>query len=488
MSTISSPGIGSGLDVNSIVTQLVALERQPITDLQTKATAIQTQLSSFGLLQSYASNLRDIADKLAKPDFWTGTAATSSDPASVGVSSTATAVAATYQVQVTQLAKAQSLASKAYASSATTVGTGTLHIQVGAWDAGLTTFTPDAVKPTVDIAIVAGQDSLDSIRSKINAANAGVTASIVTDASGARLVLTSTSTGAANAVRITTTDADGVDTDAAGLSALAFDPPTATGQMSRTQEAKNAAATINGLAVSSASNTLANAIDGVTLTLSKETASPVQLSVAQDTAALKKAAADFAKAFSDMNTYISGQTKYDAATKKSAPLQGDRAALGVQSSLRSLFADTSSASSVYSRLSSIGLEIQADGTMKVNDAKLGAALAAKPDEVAKLFSAAGSGTDAHSQGFAVRAKALASQLIASNGAITTHTQSLRDSIKRNQTQQEKLEARVALIQNRLMKQYASLDAMMSRTNATNSSLSQSLKSLAAQSEAITKGS
>src|SRR4051812_7842962 len=136
MATISSPGIGSGLDVSSIVTQLVALERKPIEQLQAQATTIQSKLSSFGLLQSYAVNVRDIADRLAKPDFWTGTAANSADAASVAVSSTPTAAAGSYLVNVTALAKAQNLASKAYAASTTSVGTGSLRIELGSWDDG----------------------------------------------------------------------------------------------------------------------------------------------------------------------------------------------------------------------------------------------------------------------------------------------------------------------------------------------------------------
>src|SRR5258706_2356285 len=150
-SGLSSPGIGSGLDVNSIVTSLVAIERQPITQLQTKATAIQTQLSSFGLLQSYTSNVRDIADKLSQASFWSGRAATTTDGGSVGVTSSATATPGSYLVNVTQLAGAQNLASKAYADSTTSVGTGKLHIELGAWDTGLTTFTPDATKTAIDV-------------------------------------------------------------------------------------------------------------------------------------------------------------------------------------------------------------------------------------------------------------------------------------------------------------------------------------------------
>jgi flagellar hook-associated protein 2 len=226
-------------------------------------------------------------------------------------------------------------------------------------------------------------------------------------------------------------------------------------------------------------------IAGVTLTLGKETTSPVEVKVQQDITSLKKAITDFAKAFSDINGYITQQTKYDAASKKAAALQGDRSTLTLQSNLRTLFLDGSSASLVYSRLSDIGMELQADGSMKVNDAKLSAALAAQPAEVAKLFTSTAS-ADSAEHGFAVRAKALAAQLIGSDGAITARTKGLRDSIARNQHEQDRQEKRVALIQQRLSKQYGALDTMMSRINTTNSSLTQALDALRAQSEAIAK--
>jgi flagellar hook-associated protein 2 len=350
----------------------------------------------------------------------------------------------------------------------------------------MTAFTADATKTAVDVNVVAGSNSLDSIKTQINAANAGVSASIVNDTGGARLVLTSTSTGAQKAVRITATDDDGVNTDANGLSALAFDPANTAGQMLQTQVAKNAEATINGLAVSSATNTLSNVVSGVTLTLNKETTSATDVKVALDVGTIKKAISDFAKAFSDMNTYISQQTKYDATTKKAAPLQGDRPTLTVQSNLRRLFTDSSSASSAYARLSDVGLELQTDGSMKVNDTKLSAALANNPAEVSKLFGSTTS-SDPNEQGFAVRAKSLASQLIASDGAITTRTKGLRDNVARNQSQQQTLENRVALVQARLTKQYAALDTLMSHMNSTNSSLTQALTGIAATSAAIAKG-
>lgn len=490
MATLSSPGLGSGLDVNSIVTKLVAIERQPIEKLQQQSTAIQSKLSSFGLLQSYMSNVRDIADRLSTPSFWTANTATSSD-AGVAVSATATASAGSYSVAVSQLAGPQSLASKVFASSATTVGNGTLRIEVGGWNAAQTVFTPNALKTPIDIVIAPGQDSLDAIKSQINTANAGVTASIVNDANGARLVMRSVATGVASAVRVTATDGDGVNNDTGGLSALAFDPPNAapvvppaTGQMAQTLAGKDTLASINGLAVTSASATLANVIDGVTLTVNSVTTTAATVTVGLDTATQRKAIADFAKALSDVNSYISTQTKYDATTKKAAALQGDRATLTVQSTIRSMMVGSSSASGSFARLNDVGVELQKDGTLKINDSRLSAALT-NPAEVAKLFSNAS--PDATSaQGFGVRAKALATALLGSDGAITTHSKGLRASIQRNADAQQTLEDRVAMTQARLQKQYSALDTLMSQITSQNNSLTQSLAGLSNLSASLYK--
>jgi flagellar hook-associated protein 2 len=481
MATLSSPGVGSGLDVNSIVTQLVAIERQPIDNLAKQTATIQSKLSSFGLLQSYAANIRDIAARLAKPDFWTQTIATSSDAAAISVSSSSTATAGSYAVSVSQLAQAQSLSSKAYADSASVVGSGTLRIEIGAWNAGLTAFTPDAAKTPIDITIAPGEDSLEAIKKKINESAAGVSASIVRDASGAKLVLRSSATGETSAVRVTATDDDGDNADAAGLSALAFDPAGASGQMTQNQAAKNLAATINGLAINSATNKLDGVIEGVTMTVNKVTTSPVDVSVSLDTGSLRKAINDFAKAFTDANAYITKETKYDEATKKAAALQGDRVTLTLQSSLRSLFVDNSMASTAFTRLSDAGLQIQSDGSLKVNDAKLTAALG-NPTELAKLFSAASD--DPKAQGFAVRVKNLADQMLSTDGTITSRTKGLRESVKRNEERALALEKRVEMTKQRLLKQYTALDVSLNQINGMGSSLTQALKSLTNLSDAI----
>lgn len=485
MSTISSPGVTSGLDVNSIVTQLVALERRPIEQLQAQASTIQTKLSSFGLLQSYATNLRDISAQLAKPSFWQQTVATSADPTSVAVTSTATAAAGSYAVQVTQLAQSQSIASAAFASGDTVVGTGTLRIELGTWDAGFTGFTANPAKTAVDIPISVPDNTVEAIKTKINAANAGVTASVLRDATGARLVIRSNDTGSVSMVRLSVTnDGDTDDTNAAGLSGLAFNPPAAAlgaaaNQMTQKQAGLDATATINGLAVSAYSNQLTDVIDGVTLNLSKTTTAAVGVTVGLDTTAQRKAVNDFAKAYSEMSQYIAQQTKYDASNKKAAALQGDSSTLSLQSTLRNAITGSSTASSVFSRLSDIGLEMQTDGTLKVNDTKLSSALQ-KPTELAKLFNA--TANESAAQGFGVRFKTLGDQLVSSDGLISSRTKGLRERVTRNEAEQQRYEARVSMIQQRLLKQYTALDVQLGRIKGEQSALTQSLQALTANNQ------
>lgn len=248
MATISSPGLGSGLDVSSIVEQLVAIERRPIDLLTTQKTALQSKLSAFGLLKSYTTNVEDAVAKLADPTLWQKTSTGSTDPSSVSATSTPLAAGGSYSVQVGQLAQSQSLASGAYLANTSSVGTGTLKIELGAWGAG-PAFTPKVPASSVDVVIGAGQDSLESVRAKINAANAGVSASIIKDGSGSRLVIRSLATGAENAMRITATGAAALPTlptDPPSLASLVYNPAApASSKLTQSIEAKDAQATID---------------------------------------------------------------------------------------------------------------------------------------------------------------------------------------------------------------------------------------------------
>ncbi|MDH5539312.1 MAG: flagellar filament capping protein FliD [Rhizobacter sp.] len=473
MATISSPGLGSGLDVKTIVSQLVAIERQPINVLAQQKATLQDKLSSFGLLQSYVVNIQDAAAALAKPGLWQQTTANSSDKAAVSATSSGTAVPANYSIEVGQLAQAQALASKSYESNTAPVGTGTLRIELGGWTAGGPPFVPKSPPSQVDIPIGVGEDSLESVRAKINASNAGVSASIIRDSAGARLVIRSTGTGLENSMRIMAVPAD-APTEPGGptLNDLVFDNPAGSATMTQSLAPLDATAVVNGLPVTSPSNTLRNVIEGVTLTLSQTTAKPVQLTVGVDSDAMKKAMNDFAKAYSDINKYINDQTKYDPDKKVASPLQGDRATLSLQSQLRSMLGANGNASKVFSRMSDAGLELQADGALKLNDSKFSAAMGNLP-ELARAFSN-NNVDNPGDNGFAVRIKQLTTQMTDSQGTVNTRSQGLRDSITRNEKQAARLEDRVLATQARLERQYGALDTSLTKLSGLNSFVTQQI--------------
>jgi flagellar hook-associated protein 2 len=198
---MSSIGLGSGLDVNSIVTQLVAIEKQPLQALTTKATTFQTQLSTYGTINSQVSALETAAAALATSSGWAVQKATSSDVTAVSVTASSAAAASVLSVDVTQLARAQSSASAAVAASTTVTTAGTLKIELGSWSGS--TFIGSGSEKSVDIA--AG-DTVDNIASKINAKYSGLTegvnATVLNDGATKRLVVTSKNTGEAAGFRI----------------------------------------------------------------------------------------------------------------------------------------------------------------------------------------------------------------------------------------------------------------------------------------------
>ncbi len=472
MATISSPGIGSGLDINSIITQLVAVERVPLTQLQTQATALQTKMSTYGKVQSAISALRDAASALARADTWTKTTGTSSDPSAVTVTTSAATKPGNYSLQVSQLAAAQSNATGTFASPDALVGEGTLRIELGTWGPGQASFTPKVGATAVDIAVGPPAQSLAQLRDKINASSAGVTASVLTDATGSRLVLRSTNSGAPNAFRTSVTDTDGNNGDALGLSALAFDPSAGILTMAQALAAANASASLNNLPIGSESNTLANVLDGMTLTLNKITTAPVQLSAAQDTPAIRKSVDAFVTAYNDLNKLIVEQTKFNGTDKNASALQGDSAALAIRAQMRNLLGTTSGASTMFTRLSEIGFDVKLDGAIGVNETKLGNALA-NADETRKLFGNSDTLVPAN-DGIAVRIRAMADQLLGIDGTISQRTEGIRKRIDLNQDRQEQLTDRIAMVEKRLRAQYTALDRQMGQLSSLSGYITQQI--------------
>ncbi len=463
MASISSAGLGSGLNVEDIISKLMALEQKPVTQLQTQATTIQTKISAYGQVQSALSTFRDAAAKLAQTSSWSAATATSADPSSVAVASGSGAVVGNYAIAVQSLASSQSVSSKTYTSDSALVGEGALRIELGSFGQS---FTP---QPNLDAANIniSATDTVATVRDKINAAGAGVSAVIINDVTGARLVISSTATGASNGFRIQATDGDGDNGNTDGVSAFAFDPSEGVAAMTQNQAGADAVATVNGLQITTASNTWSEVIPGVTVNLQKTTAAnaPIQIGVAQDNTTLKKNVQDFVDAYNTMAKLLVSQTKYDEATKSAGKLQGDSTAVSLARQLRNALTGESPASSTFPSLRAIGLEAQADGTIKVNDTKLTSALG-NVTELRRMFTTSNF-TDQDQEGIAMRMRRLADAMLDSEGAVTTRTSGLNSSLTLNKKRQDEISTRLGLTETRLRAQYSALDTQMANLTSLN---------------------
>ena len=471
--SISSAGIGSGLDVTGIVGSLMAVERRPLTQLQSLADSLGTRLSTVGKMQGYFSALQTKANALTSGTLWAGTIATSSDTAAVKVSTSTGAVAGSYAVAVGHLAAGQTITSAALASSSATLNEGSLTIELGSYQAGAPAagFDAKAGASAITLSIGSGDTSLASLRDKINASGAGVSASIISDASGARLSLRSKDTGVENAFRISVTETVDDGNAATGLSSLGYDATAANSPMSRSTSAINAALTVNGIALSSASNTLNNVADGLTLSLLKPTTTDIDVSVAADTASVKTAVTDFVAAFNTLAGFIKAQTAYNADSKVAGALQGDQATLAIQSQLRAVLNAGSSASSTWSRLSEIGLTLKSDGTLDTSATKLDNALGNLPELKKLLATDASNSADS---GFVRRFKRLADAALGSDGVFQSRTDSINASVTRNTKSQDAMQKRLTATEARLRAQYSALDTKMASLNNLSSYMTQQI--------------
>lgn len=472
MATITSVGIGSGLDVNSIVSQLVALEKAPLKTLTLKATNVQAQISAFGEIQAQFSALTDVATRIAAPGVWASRNATSSNTSAATISVLPSASAGSLSLDVDQLAQTQSVSSAALAAG-TKPGAGTLTLQLGAWSAGGSAFTPGSAA-SVDVQVL-DTDDLAAIAAKINSADAGVAATVFNDGSNERLLLQSKATGEASGFRLQSGDA--------ALAGLVFDPQNSPSQgMAATgipvQYAQDAMARINGLAVTSSTNTLTNNLPGVTITLANTTTTgygtpgeakaPVTLRISEDVTPAVKNVSDFVTAYNTLNKSLSDLTRYVAATKTAGLFQGDSTVVGLQNVLRSM-AGSSSLGATSQRLSDIGLQRQLDGSLTIDTDKLSTA-ANDGTKLQQLFT--NNNNDPFTDGFALKFRTFGRGLLASGGRLAAKTDALQKNLDANAQEQAKVNERADLFETRLRKQYSALDARMAGLNALNAYVTQ----------------
>ena len=400
---ISINGVSSGLDVDSIVSALVSAESGQKTQLSKQKTAIDDKISAFGKLKSSLSTFQTAIGGLSTLSKFNVQKATVSDTTVFTATANGKASVTDYAVKVNQLAKNHKISSSGTSSVDTAIGTGTLTIQLGTYapavvgpPASGNTFTNNPDKTAVNITIDSSNNTLSGIRDAINSANAGVTASIINDGSTNRLVVTSKETGEVNSIKITATDDDGNNTDTSGLSQFAYDPTAAAGagkNMDQRQAAQNALLNVDGIDISKSSNSISDAIQGVTLNLLKTSADTVNMSISSDTDTIKSNIQKFVDAYNALNTTITDLTKYNEATKTGSILLGDSTTRSIANQIKSTVIKNVSAGGTLNTLSQIGVAFQRDGTLALDSTKLEKAIQSNPSDIASLFAVSAKSTD-----------------------------------------------------------------------------------------------
>lgn len=400
---IQSTGIGSNLDVNGLVSKLMQVESQPLTALATKEASYQAKVSAFGTLTGAVNAFQSSLNSLNNPTTFQNLSATSSDSSVITSSTSSVAAAGTYNVSVTKIAQSQSLSSAGQASTTSSIGSNssstTITFQFGTISGGTllngkytgATFTQDPNQASTNITINSSNNSLQGIRDAINAASVGVTASIVGDGSALpyHLVLNSTKSGAASSLRISTSGETG-GTDVGTL--LNYDPEQATQTFTEVQTAQNAALTVNGVGISSSSNNVTTAIQGLTINALKS--GSATLTVAPNTNAIQTGINSFVKAYNDLNSALNTLTSYNASTQKAGVLLGDATARGIQSQIRGALATAvNGLGGKVTTLSSVGISFQKDGSLALDSSKLSTALTTSFTEIGGLFSSVGKASD-----------------------------------------------------------------------------------------------
>lgn len=465
MASISSAGIGSGLDVQSIITQLMTVERQPLTALTTKESSFQAKLSAFGSMQGALASLQTAAKTLQTTSTFTGKSATVSDSTTLSASAILTARAGTYDINVTTLAKNHIVHSNGNYAETDTFNGGTLDIQIGS--------TGGLGGTTKSVAIAHGS-TLTDIMEAINDAGAGVKASVVNDGTTNRLIISSETTGSAGNIRITSAQSGSGNAQ----NITDFDYIGVNGGMIQDRGPDNANFTINGLPITRFSNTVTDAINGVTLTLAKESSSAT-ITVAANSSTVSSAVDAFVKAYNDVASQLKSMTAYDATNKKAAILTGDSTTRSIQTQLTSMVQTAvSGITGGISSLSNIGIAMQKDGSLVTDKSKLTAALADPAKDVTALFTQTTSGN----KGIAVRFNELLDGLIGTDGLIPGRTSGINTSIKSLKKQTDALNLRLTQIEKRYRTQFTSLDTLMASMQQTSTYLTQQLANLPSTSK------
>ncbi|WP_017245260.1 flagellar filament capping protein FliD [Stutzerimonas stutzeri] len=467
-------GIGSGIDIDSIVASMVAAERAPKeTQLATLEKKTTTQITAVGALKGAISDFQTALGALNKPELFQARSATSSKSDLVGVTASTTAGAGSYQLEVKSLASSSKVALAAIPNTAEAPArftSGTFEVSLGVPGIPPAPNTKESFSVTID-----ENNTLAGVRDAINTAgkDMGVSATIVTDEYGSRLVLSSSKTGAGRDITVTATGAD--EPGLIGLSALNFDGTSGTGKDARVlTSAQSAELYVDGLKVISETNKVDGAIEGVTLDLKAKTVAnePLTIAVAEDKAGVKKQIQTFVDSYNKLIGVINAQTKVTSVGEGKAPvtgaLVGDATARTLLNTIRNELVNVQGDGALRA-LTDIGITTQKDGTLAIDSAKLDKAMAGNFGELSGLFTG--------DKGLASRLDAKLKPYTETGGILEQRNKAMTETITKIDDQKEALTRRITSLQERLYKQFNAMDLLVGQLSNTSSSLLASLENL-----------
>lgn len=474
---VAVTGTGSGLDIDGLVASLVAAERVPAESrLNAREASITSLSTSFTSAKSAVSDFESAANKLALATTFSQFTTSSSDTTKATISATSAASLGSYQLGVTNLASAQTLASGTFTATSDTLGTGTLTIALGTPSYTGSTYSSFSQTSSVDITIDSSNNTLAGVRDAINNAGAGVNASILKNGDDYQLLLVSEETGLSKSMSITVSDSEGGDADDSGLSRLAFN--SSGSQLTQYAAGANANFSINGLAVSSASNTVTDVIDGVTLNLLSASSSAITIDVKTDTDTIVADVQAFVDKYNAYASLFKDLTKYDATTGTAGALQGDSTARSVMSQIRSeLGQSVTGLSGSYTSLADVGISIDKSGVMTFTESTFKTAFAAAPTEVTGVFaSTTVSGTAV--EGVAEKLETLMEGfLVSTTGIFDSRISSLSTQLTAITDDRADLARRMQSLEDRYFAQLNAMDSLLAQVETTGNFLTQQFKAM-----------
>jgi len=397
--SITVSGLSSGIDYDTMITKLMAVESQPLTALKTKETNTNAKLTALGTVKSALSTFQATMQGLSYATTYQNINSSVADATVATANASSIAKTGTYSLEVTKLAQAQKLVAAGKDSATNTIGNGVISFDFGTISGATlddttkkysgATFT-SAGTGVKTVTIDAANNSLSGIREAINNAAIGVTATIVNDGSGSpyRLALTVQNSGKANSLKISTTG------DSA-LSALMNNDPAGTQGFQENATAQNAELKVDGIAVTKASNSVSDVIAGVTISLLKTNKdSATSITVLRDTSKVTEAVNSFVSAYNEVSKTMKDLVAYNATTKVGAVLNGEGTIRDIQTQLRKVLSSAvTGGTNTLTMLPQAGVSFQKDGTLAIDSTKLQSALTNYPNDFASLFGSNGSATD-----------------------------------------------------------------------------------------------